>query len=485
MLEELEKNARHVKLLPLVVDLDGTLIRTDMLLESGLDFLRRHPVQWFKPLLWLAQGKANLKRHLAYNCQVDVAVLPYNEAVLDVINVAKKQGRLVVLATASDMVIAKKIADHLGVFDMVLASDNGVNLSAHNKRARLIEEFGQKGFDYVGNSTDDLVVWAVAANALVVDPEKPLRSRIKKIDNLANVVITHKQSWQVWAKSMRMHQWMKNLLIFVPLFAAHQVTDFAQLKAGLLAFVFFGLCASSVYLLNDLLDLSDDRHHAIKKNRPLAAGRLPISVALILVPMLLAMAFVGSMVFLPFEFTLVLLLYYLTTLAYSLVLKRWMGVDVIVLALLYALRIIAGAAAFSLALTFWLLAFAIFIFLSLALVKRYAELNDARQKGRNEKSRGRGYYPGDLEMIASLGAASGYISVLVLALYINELPNFKLYQNPQVVWAAVPLLLFWITRTWMLAHRGKMHDDPVVFALRDRPSLCIGVIFACVFYFAM
>ena len=212
-----------------------------------------------------------------------------------------------------------------------------------------------------------------------------------------------------WLKALRLHQWMKNLLIFVPLLAAHQLTNFGLLWQGVLAFLLFGLCASSVYLLNDLLDLDDDRHHASKRFRPFASGRLSIRSGLIAFPLLLMVAFVGAATLLPWQFAVVLVGYYLLTLAYSLSLKRQMAVDVIALSMLYTVRIIAGAAAFGLELTFWMLAFSMFIFLSLALVKRYAELNEARSKGKEEKTRGRGYYPSDLEMISSLGASSGYL----------------------------------------------------------------------------
>jgi 4-hydroxybenzoate polyprenyltransferase len=253
------------------------------------------------------------------------------------------------------------------------------------------------------------------------------------------------------------------------------------LGSGLLAFVFFGLCASSVYVLNDMLDVADDRHHPRKRMRPFASGRLPLSAGLLVAPVLLAAAFLGAITLLPPAFSATLLVYYLVTLAYSLWLKREMVLDVITLAALYTLRIIAGGAVFGLVLTSWLLAFSMFIFLSLALVKRYAELRHSRDKGQTERARGRGYYPGDLEMIAALGAASGYLAVMVLALYINDAATVVLYAHPQVIWLACPLLLYWITRVWMLTHRGEMHDDPVVFAIRDKVSLCVGLLLAIVF----
>jgi 4-hydroxybenzoate polyprenyltransferase len=200
--------------------------------------------------------------------------------------------------------------------------------------------------------------------------------------------------------------------------------------------------------------------------------------------MLLLLAFGGSAVLMPWKFTLALASYYALTLAYSLVLKRVMTVDVIVLAMLYTARIIAGTFAFDVELTFWMLAFSMFLFLSLALVKRYTEMRESRSRGNAEPTKGRGYYPGDLEMISSLGAASGYLAVMVLALYIQDQNTLALYTNPKIIWLACPMLLYWITRAWMIAHRGWMHDDPVVFAIRDRKSLIVGVMFAVVFWLA-
>jgi 4-hydroxybenzoate polyprenyltransferase len=250
---------------------------------------------------------------------------------------------------------------------------------------------------------------------------------------------------------------------------------------GILAFFAFGICASSVYLLNDLLDLPDDRQHPTKSNRPLAAGTLPILHALVLIPGLLLGAFVIALWLLPMQFVAVLAAYYVLTLAYSLWIKRIVMLDVVTLAMLYTMRVIAGAAAMSLVTTFWILAFCVFIFLSLAFVKRYTELRDARHNGKKGRAKGRDYYPEDFELLASLGGASGYIAVLVLALYINDATEGALYRSPEWMWAACPLLLFWLSRVWLLAHRGQMHDDPIVFALRDRTSRWVGMAFILAF----
>lgn len=469
---------------PLVVDLDGTLLRSDLLLETGMAFVRSHPFQLHKPLVWLSKGKIALKEGLAKSVDIDVSVLPYDPQVIDLIKAERLKGRQIVLATASHETLATRVAMHLQLFDQVLATDATRNLTAHRKRDVLVEHFGQAGFDYMGNSMDDICVWQAARKAYVVNPDSGVERRAQEHGNVEQVIACKAGGSRDWLKALRVHQWMKNALIFVPLLAAHQLLNPALLLQCILAFVLFGLCASSVYLLNDLLDLADDRHHSSKRHRPFAAGRLSIRAGLLAFPLLLVGAFIGAIWLLPWTFTGVLLGYYILTLAYSLYLKRQMAVDVMALAMLYTVRIIAGAAACGLALTFWVLAFSMFIFLSLALVKRYSELHEARKKGRTGKTRGRGYYPADLEMISSLGASSGYLAVMVLALYIHDKATEALYAFPQVIWLACPLLLFWITRVWMLTHRGEMHDDPVVFAIRDRTSLLVGALFCLVFWVA-
>jgi 4-hydroxybenzoate polyprenyltransferase/phosphoserine phosphatase len=479
-------SAASAALIPLVVDLDGTLLRSDLLLESALAYTRAQPLGLLAPLRWLAGGKAHLKQRLAEAVEIDVTTLPYDQRVLDLIGRERAAGRRIVLATASHRLYAERIADHLQVFDEVLATEGQLNLSAERKRDSLLQRYGQAGYDYAGNSRDDLPVWATARHAYVVAAGAGVRRRAAAHGNVAAVLDGEPplQRLRTLLRAMRVHQWAKNLLIFLPLLAAHVAGEPARVLAGMLAFVCFSLCASSVYLLNDLLDLADDRHHQSKRQRPFAAGHLPLGMGIALTPLLLLAAFGLSLWLLPWRFGAVLLAYYVLTLGYSLYLKRVMALDAITLAALYTLRLIAGAAAFGVPLTFWLLAFSMFIFLSLALVKRYAELREARHRGDTAQARGRGYFPGDLEMISSLGAASGYLAVLVLALYTQDRATVALYSRPQLIWLACPLLLFWITRTWMLTHRGQMHDDPVVFALKDRASLLVGLLFALIFWSA-
>jgi 4-hydroxybenzoate polyprenyltransferase len=466
-----------------VVDLDGTLVNTDMLVENLFLFLRLHPLRIFELIFWLFGGKAHFKKCLADVIVPDVTLLPYNKELLKWLKSQRANGASLVLATASDLRIATKIANHLGIFDEVLGTER-VNLSSGNKRELLIQRFGNRGYEYVGNSAADLPVWEAANTIHIANPERGVLKAASAKGSVQMIFEDRPPYFHALFKALRIHQWAKNLLIFVPLLASHRILEIQLLINGSIAFIAFGACASSVYLMNDLLDLPDDRQHPSKCNRPIAAGALPIVHVLFLMPVLLLGAFIVAIFLLPIQFCGVLAAYYMLTLTYSLWLKRVVMLDVVTLALLYTIRVIAGAAAMPLVATFWILAFCMFIFLSLAFVKRYTELCDARQKGNTEKSTGRGYYPADFELLASLGGASGYISVLVLALYINDASSGALYKSQEWMWAACPLLLFWLSRVWLLAHRGQMHDDPIVFALRDRVSRWVGAAFIIVFALA-
>ncbi|TWC20401.1 4-hydroxybenzoate polyprenyltransferase [Pseudomonas sp. SJZ101] len=470
--------------LPFVVDLDGTLLKSDLMFECAMAFVRNQTWRCLKVLAWVLRGKAYLKKQLAQSTDVDVSLLPYDQDVLTLIDEQRRLGRKIVLATASYHSLAQRIGEHLQVFDEILATRLECNLSGPRKRDRLIELFGQRGFDYVGNALDDLVIWRSARLAYVVNPSAPVELAILKLGNVVRLIRSDTTGFSEWRKALRLHQWAKNALIFVPLLAAHQITNPMLLWHGLLAFILFGLCASGVYILNDLLDLEDDRRHPTKRNRPFASGCLSIRSGLTICPVLLIISLGGAWWWLPPRFVSVLAFYYALTLVYSFKLKHIMPLDVITLALLYTLRIIAGGAAFDLELTPWILAFSMFIFLSLALVKRYTELLVVSRNGVSGKASGRDYYPGDMAMLSSLGAASGYLAVLVLALYIRDSATVALYERSHIIWLACPLLLFWITRLWMLTHRGLMKEDPVVFALKDRLSLVVGVLFCLIFWSA-
>jgi 4-hydroxybenzoate polyprenyltransferase len=470
--------------LHVVVDLDGTLVLTDMLVENLFLFFRMYPLRLFSLFLWLLKGKAYFKTRLADAVLPEADRLPYNEALVSWLHRRHREGAKLVLATASDHRIARRVADHLTFFDEVLGTEPHVNLSASRKRDALVSRYGERGFEYVGNAAPDLKVWEAASRIHVANAGAGVLKAARRLGEVGQVFDNRPSYLRALAKTLRLHQWAKNLLVFVPLVAAHKMFDASLLLAGAIAFLAFSLCASSVYLLNDMLDLQDDRVHRSKRFRPLAAGSMPIIHALAIMPLLLLVAALLAIALLPWQFLGVLAVYYVLTLAYSLRLKRVVMLDVVTLAMLYTARVIAGAAALSLAPTFWILAFCMFIFLSLAFVKRYTELRDARIQGGVQKAAGRGYYPSDFELLAALGGAAGYISVLVLALYINDASHWALYRHPEWMWAACPLLLLWLSRVWLLAHRGEMHDDPIVFALRDRVSRWVGVLFLLSFAMA-
>jgi 4-hydroxybenzoate polyprenyltransferase len=412
----------------------------------------------------------------------DVSLLPYNMKLIEWLKEQRKNGAKLILATAAELRIAQAVFNHLGFFEEFFATEN-INLSAHHKREVLVKRYGQNNFEYVGNSKDDLTVWESSAAVHMVNPEFGVASKAAKLNKKIFYFEKSNRILVSAIKSMRLHQWIKNLLIFVPIIASHRFFEIQLLINGIAAFLTFSLCASSVYLLNDLLDLEDDRKHKSKRNRPLASGALPIANGLLLASFLLTLALSISVLLLPWKFTIILFGYYCLTISYSLSLKRVAILDAVVLSILYTTRVLAGAAAMSLVVTFWILAFSTFIFLSLALVKRYTEIFNIRNNSR-EKAYGRGYQAADFELLAALGTSSGLISVLVLALYINESATEQLYQNPEILWLAIPLLLFWLSRVWLIAHRGNMHEDPIIFALRDKVSQFTGLVFLVIFILA-
>ena len=367
----------------------------------------------------------------------------------------------------------------------MLASDASRNLKSGKKRDELIARYGDAGFEYVGNGRADLAVWQAASKAHVVDPSPGFLRKIARLANVGQVFHSRTDPVRTFLRAVRVHQWVKNLLLFVPLVAAHQIFNGPLVLDGAIAFVLFSMGSSSLYLLNDLLDLEDDRRHETRKDRPLASGQLSQMKALLTILALAAVALAGSFLLLPAQFLGVLLIYMSLTLAYTFWLKRLVLVDVMTLAILYTLRILAGVAVFELVATFWMLAFSIFLFLSLAFVKRYTELVTLRKKEIYQRTPGRGYYAGDFELLASFGSASGYVSVLVLALYIQDSMTHTLYSRPEMMWLSCLLLLFWISRTWLIAHRGDMHDDPVVFALKDNVSRWVGLLFVLTFVAAI
>lgn len=462
----------------LVIDLDGTLVRTDMLYESFFASATEGIKHYWSVLQSLRRGKAPLKAYLARVGVIDCKLIPFNQQVLDFARKAKKEGRPVYLATASDRQHADAIASFLGFFDGVFASDGEVNVSGETKARQLTERFGKGAFDYIGNSTADLAIWRCARKSYVVGDKGALTRRARALGIEIETIATSAVPLRLWLKALRVHQYAKNALVFVPLVTAHAYTASALLSA-MLAFVAFSLCASSAYILNDLIDLRADRQHPSKQARPFASGALPIAQGVAAIPVLVAVAYVCA-ILTSWLFTAMLTVYFGLTLAYSFTLKRRLLVDVVVLASLYTTRVIAGAAAIQVAPSEWLLAFSMFIFTCLALVKRYTELALRIDKELPDPST-RNYRLLDLPIIGALAAASGFNAVTIFALYVSSPTVMTLYKHPELLWLLCPILMYWLSRMVILAHRRVVDDDPIVFALRDRNSrICAGAMMVIV-----
>ena len=466
----------------IAVDLDGTLTLTDTLHESVLALVRNNPFFLFLLPFWLMKGIAYLKSKVAENSVLDVSTLPFNLPLLNWLSEEKKNGAKIVLCTAANVKVAQAVAKYLYLFDDVISSDAKINLKGINKRNALEERFGKNGYDYAGNSNADMDAWAGASQAIVVNANGAVHRKASQVASVSHTFPSDSVSFSDWIRELRVHQWLKNLLLFVPLLAAHQLGNVQALSALLIAFVSFSLCASAVYITNDLFDLENDRRHPRKRNRPFASAKLPIIQGVAVAPLLIFIS-IGLGLLVGTEFLIVLLLYLLLTVSYSLFLKRIVLVDCLALATLYTIRIIAGGAAVSLTLSFWLLAFSVFIFLSLALVKRYAELLVQLQAGESV-AHGRGYQVSDASLLQTFGVSSGYISALVIALYMRSEDVLSLYAQPTAIWFVLPILLFWVSWVWLKAARGEMHDDPIVFAVKDRASLLVAGLTAVVFIYA-
>lgn len=455
--------------LTLVVDLDDTLIQTDSLFEN---FWAACAVKWYTPFLAalaLLGGPLALKQRLAGIIRLDPAHLPYNDDVLEMIQRWRERGGKIALVTASLQSTADAIAGHLGLFDEVHGSGHGVNLKGASKARFLDEQFGATGYSYIGDGPADLPVWEKAAHAVTVNPSRMFRARVDALGKQATHLSAEPARIKDYLRALRPHQWLKNVLVFVPLVAGHQFNQ-AALVHALLAFIAFSFVASSTYVLNDLLDLAADRAHPRKRNRPFASGAVPIRHGTWMAP---ALAVLGGLVALasgPGLFA-VLIGYFILTTAYSFWLKRMVAIDICMLTLLYTIRIMAGSIATGIPASVWLLAFSTFFFFSLAAVKRQAELVDGIASGAT-KAHGRGYHVDDLAVVGNIVTSSGLLSVLVLALYANSEPVQLLYRTPEFLWGVCLVLLFWISRIAILTHRGQMHDDPLVFAARDRISQC-------------
>lgn len=450
--------------LPLCVDLDGTLVRTDTLLEGGAGLMlsgqglrsmaRQRPA-----------SRAALKHSLAGIVRLDPALLPYNEEFLSYLWSERAAGRSLILVTAADLQVAHAVADHLGLFDEVIASDGIMNLKGVAKCEALCERFGTGNFAYAGDSSADLEVWRAAGSAVIVNAAPSVARAARRLTVIEAEFDSRESLLAAGLEAMRPHQWVKNLLVFIPLFTSHTLGDLNSWFSSLLMFAAFCAAASGVYLCNDIADLSADRQHPRKRNRPFARGALPLlpgaalAVALLLAG--LALAALGG------NFT-TLAVYVLITFCYSFRLKELPLVDVFTLAALYTIRLFAGGEAIGHPLSFWLLAFSCFLFLGLALVKRVAELGSSRGVIR------RGYTSADAAFLQMLGASAAMTSSVVLALFVHSEATAERYASPGVLWALMPLLLFWQCRIWLATTRGTMRDDPIVFAAKDKVSWLIA-----------
>jgi 4-hydroxybenzoate polyprenyltransferase/phosphoserine phosphatase len=477
---------------PLCVDLDGTLVKSDTLLDTVIVLARQSPGSLLRFPKWVAAGKASFKRKVSSLAEIDVVHLPYNQPLLEYLRQQHAGGRQIYLATGADTLLAERVAAHLGIFAGVLASDGSVNLTGRNKLAAFQERF-PAGFCYIGNARPDVPLLTHCVQPMVANPHRSLSAGLRSARVVPVRTFSDTASpVKAWLRAIRLHQWAKNVLIFLPVLLAH-VRAAGPIVSACMAFLSFGLAASATYIVNDLLDLEADRHHPRKRRRPFASGDLsPIagmatvliflagSLALALwlprVLMTLSPQFVqdGQGIFLEW-----LIIYAIATTAYSLRLKRMVLVDVIVLSGLYTIRILAGSAASGVMVSPWLAAFSIFFFLSLAFVKRFAELESLRLRSETLGTiaiKGRGYRVSDLEQLRSFGTSSGYASVVVFALYIGNEVAKNLYPHYARLWLLVPVVLLWLSRLWLQASRGDLHEDPVVYAITDKRSLLLGVI---------
>jgi 4-hydroxybenzoate polyprenyltransferase/phosphoserine phosphatase len=457
---------------PLCVDLDGTLVRTDMLLETALERLRSNPLDILAWPARLLRGRASFKEQLASASAIDPTFLPYDERVLAYLRSERQRGRRLLLVTASHRSIAERIARHLGLFHEVIATEQGRNLKGKAKAAALTHRFGERGFDYLGDDGSDLPVWRAARAAGTANASRSIVSALKRERRL-DLEFAREGSVAVsFVRSLRLHQWIKNALVFVPAGAAHVLGRPEVLQATVALFLAFGLTASGAYLINDLLDLENDRRHPRNKLRPFASGALSLAAGAI-APLLIAVGIaIAAAVAAPAAW--ILICYAALALGYSLFLKRWPLVDVFTLATLYLARVFAGGVVAGVVVSNWLLTFSGFLFLSLGLIKRCAELQDMSAAASGNP--GRGYMVQDLQMLKMIGVASTCMAAIVLALYVDSGAAREHYRLPALLWVLVPLCLFWQWRLWLATNRGYMHHDPVVYALRDWVSWLVALV---------
>ncbi|MCW1884447.1 UbiA family prenyltransferase [Luteolibacter flavescens] len=466
--------------IPLCVDLDGTFIKSDLLHESLLRLLRHRPWMAFRLPFWLARGKTRLKSRLAAVLP-DAATPPaQNEELVDFLKSEKESGRPVYLVTASHEAAVAKVSSAFP-FDEVIASTDTLNLKGENKAAVLVERFGEKGFDYAGDSRADEAVWRRARKAIVVHRSARRIQQLKESFDVDRAFQPAGTTWRDWVKAFRVHQWAKNFLIAVPFLVGHHYHAAWQLAGLLTAFLSMSLCASGTYLWNDLLDLEYDRAHPRKRKRLAASGKSSIPRVGLASVIMVALGLASGFLLSP-SFGLLLVGYIVATLSYSLHFKKVAIADIFMLAMLYLSRVIGGLLISEAVVSFWLFAFTFLLFVSLAAAKRFVELKSVVDSGA-ASIQGRGYRADDLSVVSQLGVAAGVASCIVLGLYSNSDQVTALYERPQWFWGICVVAFYWITRIWFITHRGEMHDDPVVFALKDPGTWILGVIgIACILF---
>ena len=473
----------ETELQPLCVDLDGTLVFTDTLHESLILLLKNNPLFIFLLPLWVLKGKAYFKDQIAKRVNITAELLPYNKSVLEYIKERTEQGVKAYLVTASHQSVADAVAKHLGLFTEQFGSSDSSNYKGTKKTALLNEKFGRGQYDYIGNDKADLSVWTDSANAVVASHNNGLLRKAKAINANASQLKSDTKARPIsYLKMMRIHQWIKNVLILLPLLLSHAITDLDKILQVCYGFFLFSFAASGIYIFNDLFDLNNDRAHPKKSKRQLASGEVPIARGFILGTLLWSISLIVSLIY--FEILFLLIVGYIVlNFLYSTVLKKLVLIDVVVLAGFYTIRIIIGSVMTGADLSFWLLTFSLFVFFSLALVKRYSEI--AFHTKDNTGVRGRGYHSEDELITTILGVASGLMSVLVMALYIHDPHTQQLYSNTNWLWFTIPVLLYWMSRLWLLAHRRLITDDPMLFALKDAESYVTALLLMFGFYMAI
>jgi len=477
-----EKNPEPGRSMPLCVDLDGTLAKTDLLLETIVSAVRKNWTHLFRIPAWFLSGKAAAKSRLATIGSIDPSTIPYNDNLVEYLRRESESGRKIVLATASDRNIAEPIAWHLGFFDAVIASDGVANLKGETKANALVDLYGERGFAYVGNSRSDLAVWRRAKSALLVNTNRSVSRTVAALLPIERKFHDRKPMLHAFMREIRPHQWIKNTLVFIPPLAGHLLLDATVFFRTLVTFAAFCAAASGIYLINDLLDLETDRSHPQKRNRPFAGGELPLQFGLagpILMALALTIGFAVSS-----GIMVIVSIYLFLSLAYSKYLKTKPLVDVFCLAALYTIRVFAGGVASGSGVSIWLLNFSGFLFLSLGLLKRYAEYSSRNQTKNSKVNSRRGYTVKDSIFIMMMGIGSTFISSLILGFYVNSMQAQIAYRNPFLLWGIVPLILFWQCRLWLSTVRGYLHDDPIVYAAKDKISYYVMAIVLLIYLLA-